>query len=192
MDEVSLSLSFFVHDILPQLALEQRLTKAVIETFCRLHEDGIIYRANRLVNWCVQLNTTLSNLEVDQKQLTGRTFLNVPGYDIKEKFEFGVITSFAYVIEGSGGFVWTGSEILVLFMLLQRRKLLSQPHVQKLCWVIPLSPFIQTILDTPLVIQRIWIRICISCLYFTAPPRKICHTSFPRSSSANCDRFYCG
>ncbi|KIK77445.1 hypothetical protein PAXRUDRAFT_834980 [Paxillus rubicundulus Ve08.2h10] len=77
------------------------LSKAVIETFCRLHEGGILYRANRLVNWCVKLNTTLSNLEVDQKQLEGRTLLNVPGYDPKEKFEFGVITSFAYPIEGS-------------------------------------------------------------------------------------------
>ena len=97
------------------------LSKAVIESFCRLHEDGIVYRAKRLVNWCVKMNTTLSNLEVghsvfhpflihphwscwqvDQKQLTGRTLLNVPGYDIKEKFEFGVITSFAYQLEDSG------------------------------------------------------------------------------------------
>lgn len=44
----------------------------------------------------------MANMKVEQKQLTGRTLLNVPGYDIKEKFEFGVITSFAYVIEGSG------------------------------------------------------------------------------------------
>ncbi|KAH9840743.1 tRNA synthetases class I-domain-containing protein [Rhodofomes roseus] len=75
--------------------------KAVIENFCSLHDAGLLYRANRLVNWCVRLNTTLSNLEVDQKELTGRTLLNVPGYDAKEKFEFGVITSFAYPIEGS-------------------------------------------------------------------------------------------
>lgn len=96
----------------------QSLSKAVIENFCRLHEGGILYRDNRLVNWCVRLNTTLSNLEVwhptikdalllntvqvDQKQLEGRTLLNVPGYDPKEKFEFGVITSFAYPIDGSG------------------------------------------------------------------------------------------
>ncbi|KAG5220850.1 tRNA synthetases class I-domain-containing protein [Salix suchowensis] len=80
---------------------QRKLSKAVIENFCRLHEDGIIYRANRLVNWCVRLNTTLSNLEVDQKQLTGRTMLNVPGYDAKERFEFGVITSFAYPLEDS-------------------------------------------------------------------------------------------
>ena len=81
--------------------MNESLSKAVAETFCKLHEDGILYRANRLVNWCVQLNTTLSNLEVDQKQLSGRTLLNVPGYDPKEKFEFGVITSFAYPIDGA-------------------------------------------------------------------------------------------
>lgn len=33
--------------------------------------------------------------------MKGKTFLNVPGYDIKEKFEFGTITSFAYEIEDS-------------------------------------------------------------------------------------------
>ncbi|CAE6413283.1 unnamed protein product [Rhizoctonia solani] len=81
--------------------MDENLSRAVSETFCRLHEEGIIYRANRLVNWCVKLNTTLSNLEVDQKELKGRTLLNVPGYDEKERFEFGVITSFAYPIEGS-------------------------------------------------------------------------------------------
>ncbi|KAJ6589846.1 tRNA synthetases class I-domain-containing protein [Mycena vulgaris] len=81
--------------------MDEGLSTAVVETFCRLREDGIIYRANRLVNWCVQMNTTLSNLEVEEKVLTGRTLLNVPGYDLKEKFEFGVMTSFAYPIEDS-------------------------------------------------------------------------------------------
>jgi valyl-tRNA synthetase len=82
--------------------MNENLSKAVIESFCKLHEDGTLYRANRLVNWCVKMSTTLSNLEVEQKQLKGRTLLNVPGYDIKEKFEFGVITSFAYQLEDSG------------------------------------------------------------------------------------------
>jgi hypothetical protein len=40
--------------------------------------------------------------QVEQKQLEKRTFLSVPGYDSKERFEFGVITSFAYPIENSG------------------------------------------------------------------------------------------
>lgn len=79
--------------------MDESLSKAVIETFVRLHEEGIIYRANRLVNWCCKLNTTLSNLEVDNIELKGRTFLSVPDYD--EKIEFGIIVSFAYPIEGS-------------------------------------------------------------------------------------------
>ncbi|KIN93418.1 hypothetical protein M404DRAFT_1008964, partial [Pisolithus tinctorius Marx 270] len=33
----------------------QSPSKVVIETFCRLHEGGILYRANCLVNWCVKL-----------------------------------------------------------------------------------------------------------------------------------------
>lgn len=53
----------------------------------------------RLVNWCVQLNTALSNLEVDNKELDGRTLLDVPGYE--RKVEFGVITYFKYPVEGS-------------------------------------------------------------------------------------------
>jgi valyl-tRNA synthetase len=78
------------------------LSKAVVETFVRLHREGTIYRANRLVNWCVRLNTALSNLEVDNKELTGRTLLSVPGYEADEKFEFGVLNEFAYEVEGTG------------------------------------------------------------------------------------------
>ncbi|ODQ51028.1 hypothetical protein SAICODRAFT_60694 [Saitoella complicata NRRL Y-17804] len=81
--------------------MDENLSAAVVETFVRLHEEGIIYRANRLVNWCTQLNTTLSNLEVDQKEISGRTLLSVPGYDPEDKVEFGAITSFAYEIEAS-------------------------------------------------------------------------------------------
>ncbi|KAI9280350.1 tRNA synthetases class I-domain-containing protein [Umbelopsis sp. AD052] len=82
--------------------MDPKLSKAVIETFVRLHREGTIYRANRLINWCVQLNTALSNLEVDNKELTGRTLLSVPGYGADEKFEFGVLNEFAYEVEGTG------------------------------------------------------------------------------------------
>ena len=57
--------------------MDEQRSRAVTENFCKMREDGIIYRANRLVNWCVQLNTTLSNLEVEQKQLGGRTLLHL-------------------------------------------------------------------------------------------------------------------
>ena len=61
MFSTSLLSHLFVILWLPSI---QPMSKAVIENFCQLHESGILYRANRLVNWCVQLNTTLSNLEV--------------------------------------------------------------------------------------------------------------------------------
>jgi valyl-tRNA synthetase len=79
--------------------MDKNLSAAVAENFVRLHEEGIIYRANRLVNWDCTLTTALSNLEVDQKELSGRTLLDVPGYD--KKVEFGVIVHFKYPIEGS-------------------------------------------------------------------------------------------
>ncbi|KAH0562274.1 hypothetical protein GP486_003034 [Trichoglossum hirsutum] len=79
--------------------MDSNLSAAVTETFVRLHEEGTIYRANRLVNWCVKLNTAISNLEVVNKELAGRTLLDVPGYD--RKVEFGVIVHFFYEIDGS-------------------------------------------------------------------------------------------
>ncbi|KAL3424874.1 Valine-tRNA ligase, mitochondrial [Phlyctema vagabunda] len=80
--------------------MNENFSAAVTETFVQLHEEGIIYRANRLVNWDCRLNTALSNLEVDNKELTGRTLLDVPGY--AKKVEFGVIVHFQYEIEGTG------------------------------------------------------------------------------------------
>lgn len=79
--------------------MDPNLSAAVTETFVRLHEEGIIYRANRLVNWCVAMNTSLSNLEVENYEVQGRTLLDVPGYD--KKIEFGVITHFCYEIDGT-------------------------------------------------------------------------------------------
>ena len=79
--------------------MDANLSAAVTETFVRLHEEGIIYRANRLVNWCVALNTSLSNLEVENKEITGRTLLDVPGYE--KKIEFGVLTHFCYEVDGT-------------------------------------------------------------------------------------------
>ncbi|KAM5477158.1 putative valine--tRNA ligase [Microsporum audouinii] len=79
--------------------MDENLSAAVTESFVRLHEEGTIYRGNRLVNWCVALNTSLSNLEVENRDLEGRTLLDVPGYS--RKVEFGVLTHFLYEIDGT-------------------------------------------------------------------------------------------
>lgn len=79
--------------------MDENHTRATIEQFVRLHEEGIIYRGNRLINWCTQLHTGISKLEMDTIELEGRTLRDVPGY--KQKVEFGVMTYFNYEIEGS-------------------------------------------------------------------------------------------
>jgi valyl-tRNA synthetase len=85
-----------------KFTMDPELCTAVTEAFVRLHDEGVIYRANRLVNWCTKLKTALSNLEVENKELEGRTLLSVPDHDPAKKYEFGVLISFAYEIENSG------------------------------------------------------------------------------------------
>lgn len=51
--------------------MDPKPSKAVIEAFVRLHEMGLIYRSTRLVNWCCQLKTAVSNLEVEHKEISG-------------------------------------------------------------------------------------------------------------------------
>uniref|UniRef100_A0A7N6B0T0 valine--tRNA ligase n=1 Tax=Anabas testudineus TaxID=64144 RepID=A0A7N6B0T0_ANATE len=79
--------------------MDPKLSYAVQEAFIRMHDEGVIYRSKRLVNWSCTLNSAISDIEVDKKELTGRTLLPVPGY--KEKVEFGVLVSFSYKIDGS-------------------------------------------------------------------------------------------
>jgi valyl-tRNA synthetase len=49
---------------------EQR-SKAVREVFVSLHEQGLIYRGNRLINWCPRCETALSDIEVEHEDTTG-------------------------------------------------------------------------------------------------------------------------
>jgi valyl-tRNA synthetase len=44
---------------------------AVREVFVSLHEQGLIYRGNRLINWCPRCNTALSDIEVEHEDVTG-------------------------------------------------------------------------------------------------------------------------
>uniref|UniRef100_A0A0K2UCH4 Valine--tRNA ligase n=1 Tax=Lepeophtheirus salmonis TaxID=72036 RepID=A0A0K2UCH4_LEPSM len=79
--------------------MDPKMSLAVTEAFIRLHDEGVIYRSNRLVNWSCALKSAISDVEVDKVELTGRTLLAVPSY--KEKVEFGVIISFAYKVKNS-------------------------------------------------------------------------------------------
>lgn len=52
--------------------MDERMSRAVVEVFVRLHEQGLIYRGKRLVNWDPVLMTAVSDLEVESEEEDGK------------------------------------------------------------------------------------------------------------------------
>jgi len=70
-----------------RFTLDPMLSRAVRYAFVKLHEQGLIYRAHRLINWCPRCLTALSDLEVVHKEIDGGMW------------------DFAYPVEGGGEIV---------------------------------------------------------------------------------------
>ena len=54
-----------------RFTMDEGLSSAVREVFVSLYEDGLIYRDNRLINWCPRCHTALSDLEVEHEDKKG-------------------------------------------------------------------------------------------------------------------------
>jgi valyl-tRNA synthetase len=54
--------------------MDENLSRAVIECFVRLHEEGLIYRGKYIVNWCPRCMTAISDLEVVHEDTLGKLF----------------------------------------------------------------------------------------------------------------------
>ena len=54
-----------------RFTMDEGMSEAVIETFVRLHAEGLIYRGQRLVNWDPVLQTAISDLEVVSEEENG-------------------------------------------------------------------------------------------------------------------------
>src|SRR5258708_26432523 len=62
-----------------RFTMDENLSQAVREAFVRLYDDGMIYRGNRIVNWCPNDQTVLSDLEVLRELQKGKLyFLRYP------------------------------------------------------------------------------------------------------------------
>jgi valyl-tRNA synthetase len=57
-----------------KFTMNEDLSRAVREVFVRLYDEGWIYRGNRIVNWCPQDQTVLSDLEVDKLPQAGKLY----------------------------------------------------------------------------------------------------------------------
>ncbi len=57
-----------------RFTMDEGLSKAVLEVFVRLHKDGLIYRGERLINWCPRCLTALSDIEVEHEDTKGKLY----------------------------------------------------------------------------------------------------------------------
>lgn len=72
---------------------------AVNEAFIRLHNAGLIYRKESLVNWSCQLQSAISDLEVEHRNVDKPTSISVPGH--RDPVQFGLMYQFAYKLSDS-------------------------------------------------------------------------------------------
>jgi valyl-tRNA synthetase len=54
-----------------RFTLDEGLSRAVQTIFKRLFDDGLIYRAERIINWCPSCRTALSDIEVEHEDVDG-------------------------------------------------------------------------------------------------------------------------
>jgi valyl-tRNA synthetase len=69
-----------------RFTMDEGLSKAVLEVFVRLYEKGLIYRGERIINWCPACKTSISDAEVEYEEKDG-SFWHIR-YPIADSNEF--------------------------------------------------------------------------------------------------------
>ena len=65
-----------------RFTMDEGCSKAVQEVFVRLYEEGLIYRGNRIINWCPECRTALSDAEVEfEEQDSHLWYIRYPAED---------------------------------------------------------------------------------------------------------------
>ncbi|MBF6590116.1 MAG: valine--tRNA ligase [Ktedonobacterales bacterium] len=57
-----------------RFTLDEGLAQAVREVFVRLYEEGLIYRGERIINWCPRCSSSISDLEVETEETPGTLY----------------------------------------------------------------------------------------------------------------------
>ncbi|MBI4187300.1 MAG: valine--tRNA ligase [Chloroflexi bacterium] len=57
-----------------RFTLDEGPSRAVRTAFVRLYDKGLIYRGERIINWCPRCSTAISDLEVDHKEVQGHLY----------------------------------------------------------------------------------------------------------------------
>jgi valyl-tRNA synthetase len=57
-----------------RFTMDKGLSDNVTRLFVKMYKDGLIYRAERMVNWCPKQQTTVSDLEIDTREEHGKFY----------------------------------------------------------------------------------------------------------------------
>lgn len=74
-----------------RFTLDEGLSKAVEEVFIRLYKKGLIYRGDRIINWCPSCGTAISDAEVEHEEAQGKLWYI--RYPIKNSNDYIVIAT---------------------------------------------------------------------------------------------------
>ncbi len=74
-----------------RFTMDEGLSEAVKEVFLRLYKKGLIYRGERITNWCPSCNTSISDIEVEYEEKEG-SFWHIR-YPVKDTGEYVVIAT---------------------------------------------------------------------------------------------------
>ena len=70
-----------------RFTMDEGLSLAVREVFVRLYQEGLIYRGERLINWCPRCLTAISDIEVEHEEIKGTLYhIRYPLTDDPETF----------------------------------------------------------------------------------------------------------
>jgi valyl-tRNA synthetase len=72
-----------------RFTLDERMAHAVRETFVKMYKDGLIYRGDRVVNWCPRCKSTLADDEVDHKDTSAQFYT----FKYSQDFPFAISTT---------------------------------------------------------------------------------------------------
>ncbi len=65
-----------------RFTFDEGLSNAVRKVFVDLYNEGLMYRANRIINWCPRCHTALSDIEVEHEEVPGKlTYIRYPFTD---------------------------------------------------------------------------------------------------------------
>ncbi|MDR3310110.1 MAG: valine--tRNA ligase [Oscillospiraceae bacterium] len=74
-----------------RFTMDDGCSRAVREVFVRLYEKGLIYKGNRIINWCPHCTTALSDTEVEHEETPGH-FWHIK-YRVKDTDEYVVVAT---------------------------------------------------------------------------------------------------